>query len=110
MDGAPEGFGHSSGGHLGACRCGLCFGAGSGIPCFSAEGGNRGGRGAECGCLCAAEAGDRGGERVQQRTVELTPAPQILEEAVEVVKLVPRERVQPRIDEHMVELPIPQIV
>ena len=37
---------------------GTCRGADSGLLCSSAEGGNRGGRPAECGCPCAAgEAG-----------------------------------------------------
>ena len=48
-------------------------------------------------------------ERVRQWTVEQVPMPQFLEETVEVVRLIPQERVQ-WIDDEMVEVPIPQIV
>ena len=48
-------------------------------------------------------------ERVQQRTVEHVPEPQLRKETVEVVKWVPQERVQ-RIGEQIAEVPILQIV
>ena len=48
-------------------------------------------------------------ERVQQRTVD-APLPQILKETVEVVGLVPQERVQQRIDKQIVEFPVPHRV
>ena len=50
---------------------------------------------------------------MQRRTperIEDVPVLQMLDQTVEVMRLVPRERVQQRIDEQIVELPIPKIV
>ena len=49
-------------------------------------------------------------ERVQQLTAERAPMPQFLTETVEVVRLVPQEQVQQRIDEQMVEVLVPQVM
>ena len=47
-------------------------------------------------------------ERVHQRTIEqIAGAPQFMEETFEE-RLVPRERVQQRINEQIVEKPLPQ--
>ena len=83
--------------------------------CSSAEGRNRGGRAAECGCFCAAgEAGivevihsvlvERIKDQIADQMVDI-PVPPVMEDNVavvkRVVKLVPRERVQQRIGEQM---------
>jgi len=52
-------------------------------------------------------------ERVQQRTVEQVvdvPVPQVVEEVIEVAKVIPQERVQQRTVEQVVDVPVPQIV
>ena len=81
VDGAPKGLGFSSSGAVveraglseAACASGAnprtCQEARSGLPCCSAEGGNRGGGGE----LVSQE-------RVPQRTTKHAPMPQFLEE------------------------------
>ena len=63
--------------------------------------------------------GQRGGEnpptraRFQQRIVEQfqnIPVPEIVEEIVQVVKMIPQERIQNSILEQIQNVPVPQVV
>merc|ERR1712032_947958 len=49
------------------------------------------------------------GEEIVEQVVDV-PVPQVVEEVVQVAKIIPQERVQQRTVEQVVDVPVPQVV